>query len=445
MAFTAYSAKIIKLNQKINRAMKNTVKIYRDAVSFCTEVVYENWKSIEPLESKERCNYVEKLIHNTKHNVAKYPFDVKFYKMPAYFRRAVISESIGAVSSYITRLEAYEDERYQAISNGKKFKKRPPVLNLHPNTFPTFYKNNAFIDNNDGTVDIKLFMNNDWKYVTIHLRNQDLKYIQKQPPSTKKNPTITYTYGCFRVVFPFSMKAKPLKHHVVKNQIALSVDLGINYDAVCSLVKGNGTILGRFFINHKSDKTNMYRLLNRLKKLQDMSGTNAEQKKIWTKINGYQKNITNKTVCEIIKIAVANNVDVIVMENLSNMRVKGEISQKISLWNKKRIIKKIQQKAHMNGIRYAMINPKNTSALAFDGSGFVKRDNDNYSLCTFNTGKRYHSDLNASYNIAARYFIREYKKSISEMKWLDLQAKVPALSKRTTCTFATMRQLIANM
>ena len=27
MAFTAYSAKIIKLNQKINRAMKNTVKI----------------------------------------------------------------------------------------------------------------------------------------------------------------------------------------------------------------------------------------------------------------------------------------------------------------------------------------------------------------------------------------------------------------------------------
>ena len=99
----------------------------------------------------------------------------------------------------------------------------------------------------------------------------------------------------------------------------------------------------------------------------------------------------------------------------------------------------------MNGIRYAMINPKNTSALAFDGSGFVKRDNDNYSLCTFNTGKRYHSDLNASYNIAARYFIREYKKSISEMKWLDLQAKVPALSKRTTCTFATMRQLIANM
>ena len=179
MAFTAYSAKIIKLNQKINRAIKNTVEIYRDAVSFCTEVVCENWKYIEPLESKERRNYVEKLIHNTKHNKAKYPFDVKFYKMPAYFRRAVMSESIGAVSSYMTRLEAHEDEKYQAISNGKKFKKRPPVLNLHPNTFPTFYKNNAFIDNNDGTVDIKLFMNNDWKYVTIHLRNQDLKYIQK--------------------------------------------------------------------------------------------------------------------------------------------------------------------------------------------------------------------------------------------------------------------------
>ena len=55
----------------------------------------------------------------------------------------------------MTRFEAYEDEGYQAISNGKKFKKKRPVLNLHPNTFPTFYKNNAFIDNNDDTVDIK--------------------------------------------------------------------------------------------------------------------------------------------------------------------------------------------------------------------------------------------------------------------------------------------------
>lgn len=245
-------------------------------------------------------------------------------------------------------------------------------------------------------------------------------------------------------MFPFSVSGLELKSNEVKDQVALSVDLGINNDAVCSLVKGDGTVLGRFFFDMTSNKTNMYRLLNKLKDLQETSGYNAKQRKIWTKINGYRKNITNQVVHKIIQLAIEYDVDVIVMENLSSMKTKGK-KQKIALWNKKKIINKIKDKAHINGIRYATINPRNTSALAFDGSGFVKRDKDNYSMCTFTTGKRYHSDLNASYNIAARYFIREYKKSMTEMEWSNLEAKVPTLSKRTHCTFDTMLRVVENL
>ena len=48
-----------------------------------------------------------------------------------------------------------------------------------------------------------------------------------------------------------------------------------------------------------------------------------------------------------------------------------------------------------------------TSRLAYDGSGKVlrgkesDRTTDNYSICEFSTGKIYHCDLNASYNIGA--------------------------------------------
>ena len=87
----------------------------------------------------------------------------------------------------------------------------------------------------------------------------------------------------------------------------------------------------------------------------------------------------------------------------------------------------------------------NTSALAFDGSGKVKRDEDNYSMCTFTTGKRYHCDLSASYNIGARYFIREILKSLPAKARLGIEAKVPQCTKRTTCTLATLLSLNAEL
>lgn len=97
------------------------------------------------------------------------------------------------------------------------------------------------------------------------------------------------------------------------------------------------------------------------------------------------------------------------------------------------------------GIRAFQINPRNTSKLAFDGSGEVRRDKKNYSLCTFSTGKRYANDLNASYNIGARYFIRAYQKAIPAKEWSELVAKVPGLSTRTLGTLSTLRSLFVNL
>ena len=79
--------------------------------------------------------------------------------------------------------------------------------------------------------------------------------------------------------------------------------------------------------------------------------------------------------------------------------------------------------------------------FAFDGSGFVQRHKDNYSLCTFQTGKEYHTDLNAAYNIGARYYVREIIKSLPERDRLEIQAKVPELSRRSTSTLSSLINL----
>ncbi len=47
-----------------------------------------------------------------------------------------------------------------------------------------------------------------------------------------------------------------------------------------------------------------------------------------------------------------------------------------------------------------------------------------YGICTFATGKQYSCDLNASYHIGARYFIRELLKSLPETVRPDVEAKV---------------------
>jgi len=90
-----------------------------------------------------------------------------------------------------------------------------------------------------------------------------------------------------------------------------------------------------------------------------------------------------------------------------------------------------------------------TSRLAYDGSGPVQRGRDGgfhtYELCRFSNGKVYNCDLSASYNIGARYFIREILKSLDASSRLDIEAKVPQCSKRSTCTFSTLISLNAEL
>ena len=151
--------------------------------------------------------------------------------------------------------------------------------------------------------------------------------------------------------------------------------------------------------------------------------------------------------------AVKYGADVIVMEHLDTRgKKRGSKKQRLHLWRCQYIQRMVESKAHRQGIRISRVCAWGTSRLAFDGSGKVSRGeyttpdgitHYNYSICTFTTGKQYHCDLNASYNIGARYFVREISKSMPATDWQELSAKVPGALKRSTCTLSTLISLNA--
>ena len=51
--------------------------------------------------------------------------------------------------------------------------------------------------------------------------------------------------------------------------------------------------------------------------------------------------------------------------------------------------------------------------------------------------------MNASYNIGARYYIREILRIQSERTRLILTAQVPSLARRSTCTLSDLKGLRA--
>ena len=115
-----------------NKIFLSTVNIYQNALSFCISVVENEWVDVEPLTSKYRNYYVEHLVHTTKSNKAKYPeFDMKFYKLPIYLLRDIVSQAIGIVSSYHSNMNNW-------IKSGKVGD--PPKLQVNHRKFPTFYK-----------------------------------------------------------------------------------------------------------------------------------------------------------------------------------------------------------------------------------------------------------------------------------------------------------------
>ena len=443
MSVVSYNVEVINNTNKLRHIVANTLALYNSALNYVCDVVLKHYDEINELNNLEGRMYLEHLIHNTKNNIAKYDFDSIYYKLPCYLLRDIESKAIGHIFSYKSNLDNYKKERYNKISNGKKFKKREPSLSKC-NLLPSFYKGNMYKMISDNKIALKIYEDNDWKYEEFKLKKNDLKYINKIN-GKRYNPEIKIIGKKIYIKFTFEIEDLKLQDKELNKRIICGVDLGVNNDATISIMNYEGTILGRHFIN-TNNKDLMNHLLNKKRKIQRNSGNYKYLSNIHinNKINSINENIVNHTVNQIIKICLSYGVDVIVFENLRHKfkRAKRSFRARLHRWRKIAIYNKAYEMAHRNGIRVSTVNPNGTSRYAYDGSGLVERDNDNYSICKFVSGKIYNCDLSASYNIAARYYIRETLKPLDVNSRSELETKASLALSGTKITYNTFKVLL---
>ena len=423
----------MKLKGDLN-ALKTSIDIYRDTLRVLIPIINDNWETLSEYEfANQRYNCIEKWIHNTKSNQAIYDFDEQFPKLPTYLRRSAIATALGIVSSYHSNLANWEKEP----------KGQAPQLSLTHYTYPAYYKKNLFrnFDPIRQTIELKVFKNGDWVFETYKLKTSDCTYYQNHLTGKKQNVPIIQKKGRrFYATFSYEENVPLVPEESISKICA--VDLGLGTDATCCIMDQDGTVYARKFISFSEEHDRLHTQLGRIKRNQKRGS--RHNKTLWRKVSGISQDIADKTVKAILDFGNDHGVDVFVLEYLD---FKGKNAVKRAhFWRYKRIYKVLTQRAHQYGLRIARVNARNTSRLAFDGSGWSKRGREitpetPYAEMRFTTGKTYNADLNASYNIGARYFIRHILKTVTETQWLALEAKVPQVAKRSTCTLSDLINL----
>lgn len=429
--FTSYKVKI----KGYHHIFKETVALYRSAVDFFIDVCLKEWENITGFEkSLARMNYVECISHSTKeHPEVRYDFDRRFYKFPSYLRRGAIMEAIGKVSSYKSNLGNWMEHK-----SGKE-----PSVPKAGCVYPCLYRDNMYEQTDAYKARIKIHIRNTWDWIDIDLKRSDADYIERHCSTRKKcAPTLQRKGKQWYLVFPFEEKTV-LNSTDIRKQRVLSADLGINNACTLSVMCADGTILCRKFLKLSEESDRLAHSLNRIKKAQQHG--NYKTPGLWARSKGINKDIAVKTAAFIMETAVLYDVDVIVFEHLErNGRKRGSKKQCLHMWKCREVQSIVTGRAHRLGMRISHVNAWGTSRLAYDGSGYVERGiNGNYSICRFSNGKIYNCDLSASYNIGARYFIREIIKSVPAKVRLCIEAKVPQCNRRSTCTYSTLISLNA--
>lgn len=436
------SSYAIKLKGDL-KALDDSIAIYRDALNFVIPIVDKHWDEIKDFKSANyRMSYIEKLVHTTKGNEALYDFDMRFPKFPTYLRRATLNKAIGIISSYRSNLANWEEKKVELDAKGEKVPQRPRLETRHFD-YPAYYKQNLFRNFNPvtQTIDLKVFKNGDWVYETYTLKTSDCTYYQRNLANKKQNvPVIKKKGRRFYATFSYEENVPLIAEDKIEKICA--IDLGLNKDATCCIMGADGTVYARKFIHFSEEHDQLNTQLGRIKRNQKRG--NKKNTRLWKRVSGISQDIADKTAQAIFEFGAVHGVDIFALEYLD---FKGkQMIKRVHFWRYKRIFSVLGMKAHLYGLRITRVNARNTSRLAFDGSGFVKRGwqiskETPYSIVQFVSGKLYNADLNATYNIGARYWIRYHLKTVSETKRLALEAKVPQVAKRNTCTLSHLISL----
>ena len=252
-------------------------------------------------------------------------------------------------------------------------------------------------------------------------------------------------------------------------EVVCSADLGINTDVVASIVANDGTVVARSFIDRAShidrrdrglasirsrarqtmggrpcaskigdnagmqpladfigqagrldaDPEAMEKLLSKASR--GTQGSTAGRlsdgfcRKAYRRARGLNLQVARDLACELIAFAVKHGARVIVFEDLKGFRPRGgrrgsTMRQRFHGWLHRLLVRQVTSTFVERGGKVATVYARGTSSYAYDGSGKVRRQSWNRALTVFANGRHYNADLNASYNIGARWWVQEWRK-----------------------------------
>lgn len=409
---TCYTAEIRKALLRDGSAvpvdgslMSRTAEICLEALTFCVRVYLENWNVLSGLGQSEQRTAAERLIHSTGKNTAAYPeFDQKFPDMPSGIRRAIRCDALGIVSSYVSNHRNWE-QLSPAVRGDE------PVLGIPKRYELTFYsteRDTSLAGN--GIVSLKLFDGRTWGWHAFCMKPSDIRYVCRISKTRRMlSPSIEKVHGRYRLRFCFEESKKLVSAADPLGYRILAVDLGINAAGTWCVMEADGTVQARGVIHARAEEGRLLYSIGRIRQYQQ-AGKRSGCVYRWLK--SANRDLSIATARQIMQAAELYDVDCIVFEHLDTSgKKRGRMKARLHHWRAADVRKRVEIKAHRDGMRISRICAWKTSALAFDGSGPVTRGvHGNYSVCRFRNGKTYNCDLSASYNIGARFFLREYTK-----------------------------------
>lgn len=276
-----YSVKI----KRLNHIFMDTVRLYRQAVSFFMDVCLQEWDTVSSRKcQKERVNLMESLTVASKKNPSvPYDFGADFYKFPCYLRRAAIAEALGKVSSYRSNLARWEAA--DPASRGEK-----PGLPQAGTVYPAMYRENMFLRTGTYQAALKVFIRNTWDWILVDLRKSDVDYILHHCENYKECvPTLQKRGKEWFLDFVFQTTVKLSENPVER---ILAVDLGLNSACTCSVMDAEGTVLGREFLSLPREYDSLSHAISHIRHAQKLCA--GRTPRLWAQAKGINDDIAVK-------------------------------------------------------------------------------------------------------------------------------------------------------
>ena len=284
---------------------------------------------------------------------------------------------------------------HKAVLKNRSLVKRGSTIKTKAPNLPILKKPCCYINNQnyrlkDNCIEFPVMINGKSKRISVFVKLTDR---QKALFSNAK-------FGTMRIVTKNHTLVAQIVYNVAEPELksdgnVMGVDLGIKCPAVsyCS----DGSV--KFYGNGRKNKYLRRHYAYLRKKLQKSKKMSAIER-INNKEQRIMKDIDHKLSHDIVQTAVAHNVKLIKLEQLSNVRSTTRKSRKnnhsLHTWSFYRLAQFIEYKAKLAGISVEYVNPAYTSQTC-PICGSVHHANDRNYTCE--CGFHIHRDLLGAMNI----------------------------------------------